>query len=104
MNFDELNYSLPLYTFCTPSQQWSSKLLGDIPVPRSIYRDLLDNDDSGIGVIDKKYSAWSFELQFYLGSADTGAPIHFHGHALNTLAYGEKVCECLYNYFYLIHI
>lgn len=104
MDVDELNNNtLPLYTFCTPSQQWSSKLLGDIPIPRSIYRDLSsssyssnvddnnNNADSGIGLIDEKYSSWSFELQFYLGSAGTGAPIHFHGHALNTLAYGEKV-------------
>lgn len=31
------------------------------------------------------------ELQFYLGPPGTGAPLHFHGHAVNTMAYGEKV-------------
>lgn len=31
------------------------------------------------------------ELQFYLGSAGSGAPPHFHGHAVNSLAFGEKV-------------
>ena len=39
-------------------------------------------------------AAYSFELQFYLGPAGTGAPVHFHGHAINTLAYGEKVSNC----------
>ena len=29
--------------------------------------------------------------QFYLGGAGTGAPPHFHGSAVNVLAYGEKV-------------
>lgn len=40
--------------------------------------------------------AEDFELQFYLGSAGTGAPPHFHGHAVNSLAYGEKVCVTIY--------
>jgi hypothetical protein len=30
------------------------------------------------------------ETQFYLGPEGSGAPGHFHTHALNTLAYGEK--------------
>mmetsp|Transcript_10934 Transcript_10934/g.11355 ORF Transcript_10934/g.11355 Transcript_10934/m.11355 type:complete len:102 (-) Transcript_10934:61-366(-) len=29
-------------------------------------------------------------MQFYLGSSGTGAPVHYHGHAVNSLAYGEK--------------
>jgi hypothetical protein len=39
----------------------------------------------------KNVTSYSYELQFYLGSAGTGAPVHYHGHAINTLAYGEKV-------------
>jgi hypothetical protein len=31
------------------------------------------------------------ELQLYLGPTGSGAPVHFHTHAVNTLAYGEKV-------------
>jgi oxalate decarboxylase/phosphoglucose isomerase-like protein (cupin superfamily) len=31
------------------------------------------------------------EMQFYLGSVGTGAPVHYHGHAVNSMAYGEKV-------------
>ena len=83
--------AVPLYTFCTPSEQWKSKLYRDVPIPCSLQRQQNSDEDSGIGTVDAKYSSWSFELQFYLRSAGTGAPVHFHGHALNTLAYGEKV-------------
>ena len=38
--------------------------------------------------------AKDIELQFYLGPAGSGAPPHFHGHAVNSLAYGEKVTFC----------
>ena len=39
--------------------------------------------------------------QFYLGCAGSGAPSHFHGSAVNVLAYGKKVSnEYLYLYFY----
>ncbi len=31
------------------------------------------------------------EMQFYLGGKGTGAPVHYHGHAVNSLAFGEKV-------------
>ena len=97
--------AVPMYTFCTPSEQWSAKLLEDIPIPRCIARSAAsaltdiraDAEDSGVGVIDESTSSWSFEIQFYLGPAGTGAPSHFHGHAINTLAYGEKVliaCSC----------
>lgn len=102
--------SVPLYTFCTPSPQWEAKLLADVPVPRCILRtgtagsgaeantDVLGSDqeeDSGVGVVDAQHghghaASWPFEIQFYLGSAGTGAPAHFHGHAINSLAYGEK--------------
>jgi len=90
------SFAVPLYTFCTPSEQWKSKLYRDVPIPRSLRRQQNSNDDSEIGTVDATSSSWSFELQFYLGSAGTGAPVHFHGHALNTLAYGEKVGDnCL---------
>ena len=29
-------------------------------------------------------------MQFYLGQAGSGAPMQDHGHAVNSLAYGEK--------------
>lgn len=84
---------VPLYTFCTPSPQWAPKLLADVPVPRSLRRTAegTGGDDSGIGAVDAATQSWSFEIQFYLGPAGTGAPAHFHGHAMNTLAYGTKV-------------
>lgn len=31
-----------------------------------------------------------YETQFYLGPAGSGAPAHFHGHAVNVLAHGSK--------------
>uniref|UniRef100_A0A7S3GSE1 JmjC domain-containing protein n=1 Tax=Spumella elongata TaxID=89044 RepID=A0A7S3GSE1_9STRA len=80
----------PLYTFCTPSPQWAPRLLTDVPVPRSIHRLKGREGDSGVGEIDPVLASWNLEIQFYLGAAGTGAPVHFHGHALNTLAYGEK--------------
>lgn len=88
---------VPLYTFCTPSAQWASKLLADAPVPRCIRRggthseEGQEEQDSGVGAVDAEHESWPFEIQFYLGSAGTGAPAHFHGHAINSLAYGEKV-------------
>jgi hypothetical protein len=50
-----------------------------------------EEEDCGVGAVDPATGSWSFEIQFYLGAAGTGAPVHFHGHAINTLAYGEKV-------------
>jgi len=85
---------VPLYTFCTPSAQWAPKLLAEVPVPRSLRRSPAGSegeDDCGVGAVDAATQSWSFEIQFYLGPAGTGAPAHFHGHAMNTLAYGTKV-------------
>lgn len=97
------DHDVPLYTFCTPSAPWAPKLLSDAPVPRCIRRtitsaddgDALDQEpeDSGVGLLEAEHASWPFEIQFYLGSAGTGAPAHFHGHAVNSLAYGEKVCS-----------
>lgn len=84
---------VPLYTFCTPSSQWAGQLLADVPVPACIARNqsLSATEDCGVGAVDAGTASWSFEVQFYLGAAGTGAPVHFHGHAINSLAYGEKV-------------
>lgn len=38
-----------------------------------------------------EYATLAAEIQFYLGPAGSGAPAHYHGHAVNSLAYGEKV-------------
>lgn len=93
--------AVPLYTFCTPAPQWSAQLLADAPIPRCIARSasagsrvpqgVSEEEDCGVGAADPATGSWSFEIQFYLGTAGTGAPAHFHGHAINTLAYGEKV-------------
>jgi hypothetical protein len=83
--------AVPLYTFCTPGPQWVPLLQQDVPVPRCIARDTTSSEDSGVGAVDTSTASWSFEVQFYLGAAGTGAPVHFHGHAVNSLAYGEKV-------------
>ena len=92
--------SVPLYTFCTPSMQWSRQLHADAPTPRSIARSKSAADeDCGVGNIDPSTQSWSYEIQFYLGSAGTGAPVHFHGHAINSLAYGEKVLPLAVLYF-----
>lgn len=63
----------PSYAFTTPNPRWSKQLRDDCPLP------------SFVPVADA-----SDEIQFYLGPAGSGAPMHFHGHAVNTLAFGEK--------------
>jgi hypothetical protein len=63
--------NVPLYAFTTGMRQ---SIKEDAPPPVFL---------SGL--------AQDAELQFYLGPPGTGAPLHFHGHAVNTLAYGEKV-------------
>lgn len=109
-NSQDSTAEVPLYTFCTPTSQWADKLLSDVPVPRSLLRSTADSTDvdSGVGVVDPATASWSFEIQFYLGPAGTGAPVHFHGHAMNTLAYGTKVSSnyhkyiCISEYLYLL--
>ena len=83
----------PLYTFSTPSPQWEKLLRETVSIPESMRcTDTHDGDDCSVmGIFDSTTSAWYHEIQFYLGAAGTGSPIHFHGHAINTLAYGEKV-------------
>eukprot|EP00595_Chromulina_sp_UTEXLB2642_P001607 CAMPEP_0196763240 /NCGR_PEP_ID=MMETSP1095-20130614/3677_1 /TAXON_ID=96789 ORGANISM="Chromulina nebulosa, Strain UTEXLB2642" /NCGR_SAMPLE_ID=MMETSP1095 /ASSEMBLY_ACC=CAM_ASM_000446 /LENGTH=359 /DNA_ID=CAMNT_0042115995 /DNA_START=665 /DNA_END=1744 /DNA_ORIENTATION=- len=67
----------PVYAFSTPSNKWLHKIQEDIAVPDCI---------SG----SVSYSKGNVEVQFYLGPKGSGAPVHFHGHAVNSLAYGEK--------------
>lgn len=63
--------SIPDYVFTTAV---SDSLKAEAPTPNFL------------GALAK-----DVELQFYLGVAGTGAPPHFHGHAVNSLAFGEKV-------------
>lgn len=74
---------IPLYTFVIPSAEWSPRISKEIPFPEAI---IVPNQETG-----QLMAAYSTQLQFYLGAAGTGAPIHYHGPAINTLAYGEKV-------------
>lgn len=73
---------IPLYAFQTPSPQWQKRLTRDVPVPEPLF---------GIQKSITEIAPYQHEVQFYLGSAGTGAPTHYHGHAINSLAYGEKV-------------
>lgn len=65
----------PLYAFNTAMPKWRQRLEEDVGLPSLLEGGGLIND---------------VEMQFYLGQAGTGAPMHFHGHAVNSLAYGEK--------------
>lgn len=76
--------SAPRYVFTVSSQQWRPLLLEDAPVPSCLnirvhWGRAISEEDGSVA------------MQFYLGPAGSGAPVHFHGHAANTLAYGEKV-------------
>jgi hypothetical protein len=64
----------PLYAFNVALPAWRERIERDVGIP-SLLQGLISD----------------YELQFYLGEAGTGAPIHFHGHAVNSLAHGEKV-------------
>lgn len=68
--------SVPNYVFTTAalkSASWQRNMQGDAPPPPCL---------SGLQDV---------VLQFYLGPAGSGAPVHFHGHAINSLAFGEKL-------------
>lgn len=60
------------YIFTTPQANWEDMIRRDAPPPNIIP------------------SSIQTEIQFYLGPVGSGAPVHFHGHAINSLAYGEK--------------
>lgn len=65
----------PMYAFMVPTGAWKSKMIRDLPPPH---------------VIASTKHNYSYELQFYLGGSGTGAPVHYHGHAINVLSYGVK--------------
>lgn len=77
----ELNYSDAqpgqTYAFSTAMPDWHSQLERAAPPPAWL-AELLGRFHG------------SKETQFFLGPAGSGAPVHYHGHAVNALAYGEK--------------
>ena len=96
---------IPNYVFLTPPSYWGQRFSESIPIPRPLVifdkqrakgGEELQSDYNLTEIATNtqkhgNFQTYSFELQFYLGSAGTGAPVHYHGHAINTLAYGEKV-------------
>jgi len=70
----------PNYAFTVPSPRWRAQLGQDCPLPAFVP---IQAPAAGGGSEDH-------EIQFYLGPAGSGAPVHFHGHAVNSMAYGEK--------------
>lgn len=71
----------------------------DVPLPEPLVVERPSDDkkkSSSVNIVP----AYGHQLQFYLGAAGTGAPVHYHGPAINTLAYGEKVCLKLLFIFY----
>jgi len=71
------------YSFSVPHDSFDKILRKELSLP-SVIRD--------IPVLGHGHtlSKDRVTLQFYLGSAGTGSPMHYHGHAINSLAYGEK--------------
>jgi hypothetical protein len=99
--FETLEKKTPNYVFLTPPNFWGKKFQEDVPTPRPL---IVGKENSNLSASfnlsqiatsvqtnAKNVTSYSYELQFYFGSAGTGAPVHYHGHAINTLAYGEKV-------------
>jgi hypothetical protein len=90
--------SSPSYAFSTPGSTWKSKLQKDALLPPFLLESLkvlgktVDEDEikSKSYIESQKIGSTSWEIQFYLGPAGSGAPVHFHGHAVNSLAYGQK--------------
>ena len=70
------------YAFATPGNgpgnNWAAKVAADAPPPSWLAATLALFPLSG------------FETQFYLGPGGSGAPTHFHGHAVNLLFHGAK--------------
>lgn len=65
------------YAFTVAMRDWHGDLQRDAPPPPWL-QELLDAFGG------------SQETQFFLGPAGSGAPVHYHGHAVNVLAYGAK--------------
>jgi hypothetical protein len=89
--------TIPLYTFIVPMNDWGDRMLRDVPTPEPLLKKTKTKTKTG--EVEEITPAYSIQLQFYLGAAGTGAPIHYHGPAINTLAYGEKVATL---YIYII--
>ncbi len=60
----------PLYVF----YESNSKLLEDVEIPSCWGKNRIND----------------LAYQLYIGPKGSGAPVHYHGHAMNTLAYGKK--------------
>ena len=73
-----------MYAFFTPMQSFIRDMERDAPPPPFL-ADLLLRSSSEVAT-----TVASAELQFFLGPAGSGAPVHFHGHAVNVLAFGAK--------------
>lgn len=71
------------YAFTTAPPEWNQKMSRDVGVPPFVEYSALDKGGNLI-------RNTNIELQFYLGPAGSGAPMHIHGHAVNTMAYGKK--------------
>ena len=65
------------YAFTVAMRDWHDDLQRDAPPPPWL-QELLDAFGG------------SQETQFFLGPTGSGAPVHYHGHAVNVLAYGAK--------------
>lgn len=52
-------------------------------------RDVAGGDWAGFSFLDMDEVAFT-SFQWYLGGTGSGAPIHFHSHAFNYIAYGRK--------------
>jgi hypothetical protein len=79
----------PAYVFTVASNSLQRKLAKDAPVPNALNFQV-ENGDT-IVTSRNKGEEGNVALQFYLGPMGSGAPVHYHGHAANTLAYGMKV-------------
>jgi hypothetical protein len=91
-------YLVPNYVFLTPPNHWPKRFIEEVPIPKPLILNNLSPSSFNLSAIagstlqhHGNYVTYSFELQFYLGVAGSGAPVHYHGHAINTLAFGEKV-------------
>lgn len=75
------------YAFTTVLQD---KLKEDCPPPPFLLPTSAESDSPSTSPLTTPSHKVTYEMQFYLGPAGSGAPPHFHGNAVNTLAYGEK--------------
>ena len=93
-----LSSASPSYAFSVPGGTWKTKLQKDAILPSFLLESLkklgkkIDESEikSKSYIENQKMGSTSWEIQFYLGPAGSGAPVHFHGHAVNTLSYGQK--------------